>query len=702
MIKPLLHFVRAALLIAVVFCTAIQLDAQIVSTVPPVCGNTLMTENLYRQNPGMQEQVTLTEQRMKAEGQRNLDDQRSATPSTYVIPVVFHIIHNYGSENISDAQVLDAVAMLNEDYRKLNSDASQVVSPFDTIAADCEIEFRLAQLDPNGNCTNGIDRIPSLETNVGDDGSKLNQWPRDKYLNIWVVKYMQNGVAGYAPFPSYVDPANMEPLDGIMILNDYVGRIGTGNPATARTLTHMVAHSLGLPHVGFSCMDGDGIADTPVTSGWTSCQLTNTDVCIPGVPENVQNFMESSYCQRMFTRGQRDLMQVVLNSSVSDRNNLWTTANLILTGVNNTQVTCAPHADFKTNRRMVCEGGTITLSDLSWSNNANSWVWTLTGPDTLTSYSQTPFLIMNTVGTYNVQLVASNNAGSDTITKMNFITVSSDTAAFNYSYSEGFETPNVFYLGYLSNDGYGDGSSFTQTMSVAHTGNGSVVRNVGNSVHGDVDELITPSYFLTYNTNLQFSFVYSYATADSTTSANTPTLRILTSTNCGQSWTVRWTRTGPSLVTAGWITGNFIPAGPFDWDTVVVNLSSTLASPNVRFKFEFTAPADGAANNLYIDDINILSTNVGFAESTQTNSFMVYPNPGDGNATLSYSLAECADVICTVYDVSGRAVGISQHEQQAPGTYTEPLSSEELSAGTYFIELKIGETVSVRKYIVTE
>ena len=33
----------------------------------------------------------------------------------YVVPIVFHIIHDNGPENISDAQVLDAVRVLNED-----------------------------------------------------------------------------------------------------------------------------------------------------------------------------------------------------------------------------------------------------------------------------------------------------------------------------------------------------------------------------------------------------------------------------------------------------------------------------------------------------------------------------------------------------------------------------------------------------------
>lgn len=664
------------------------------------CGTGLLTAQLYAQNPGLQEQAEANQRRLLS-----TQHDRAASPPTYIIPVVFHVIHNYGLENISDAQILDAVTVLNEDFRHLNADTSQIVSPFDTIAADCEIEFRLAQVDPNGNCTNGIDRIASLETNVGDDGSKLNQWPRDRYLNIWVVKQIANGVAGYAYFPYSVDPAYMAPNDGIVIRSDYVGRIGTGNLTRARSLTHEIGHYLGLKHLNGNCIiDGDNIADTPLTRGWIGCPLTNNDSCISGVPENVQNFMEYSSCMKMFTRGQRDFMQNTLNSSIAQRSNLWTTANLILTGANNPPVTCAPHADFKVNRRMICEGGSVTLTDLTWSSSSTSRIWTITGPDTLITTLQNPTLALNTTGSYHVQLIASNSAGTDTITKMNFITVSSDTATFNYDYSESFELPNTFYFGYISNDGYGNGSYFTQTLSVGHTGTGSVIRPFGNSVEGDVDELITPSYFLDYNTNIQLSFVYAYVTADTTPWANTPTLKVYSSLDCGQTWNQRWTRTGPALGTAGFMIGNFIPAGPADWDTVIINLNSMIANPNVRFKFEFTAPNDAVAGNLYIDDINVLSTNVGIEESQDDVLFSIYPNPTDGKSTISYSLAEQNTVNINIYDISGRLVRTVYSGEQQPGEYNLTVTDEAhpLAPGTYMVQMMVDDKLSTRKFVVTE
>jgi hypothetical protein len=126
-------------------------------------------------------------------------------PPQFIIPVVFHIIHQYGSEDISDAQVQDEIDVLNIDYRLKNPDTANASQPFKSLYADAKIEFRLATKDPNGNCTNGIEHIYSHLTNQGGDDSKLNPWPRNRYLNIWIVKSIgAQGAAGYAYYPSAV------------------------------------------------------------------------------------------------------------------------------------------------------------------------------------------------------------------------------------------------------------------------------------------------------------------------------------------------------------------------------------------------------------------------------------------------------------------------------------------------------------------
>ena len=265
-----------------------------------------------------------------------------------IIPVVFHIVHNYGPENISDAQVLDQVRILNEDFRLLNPDTTSIVPAFKSIAADCEIEFRLATIDPNGNCTNGIDRIVSPLTENADDNAKLNPWPENQYLNIWTVRTLGwSGVAAYAYYPGTA-PAG---ADGVISQYRYIGSIGSGSPGTARVLTHEIGHCFNLSHVwgstnspGVACGD-DNVFDTPWTEGWTSCNLYGASC--GNVIDNVQNYMEYSYCDKMFTQGQKTRMHDALSSPFGGRSNLWTQANLIATGTTGAVTApCAPKADF--------------------------------------------------------------------------------------------------------------------------------------------------------------------------------------------------------------------------------------------------------------------------------------------------------------------------------------------------------------------
>ena len=115
-----------------------------------ICGFAEQQQKLHAENPQLAiDRANFLKQFAEV---RTVNDKKRLV---YVIPVVFHIIHEYGAENITDAQVENEMQILNEDYRKLNADTSEIVQLFKPIAADVMIEFRLARLDPYGNCTNG-------------------------------------------------------------------------------------------------------------------------------------------------------------------------------------------------------------------------------------------------------------------------------------------------------------------------------------------------------------------------------------------------------------------------------------------------------------------------------------------------------------------------------------------------------------------
>ena len=202
------------------------------------------------------------------------------------------------------------------------------MSAFEDIIGDVQMQFKLARKDPNGVCHSGINRIVSSETYVGEEDMKLLiQWPRNKYLNVWVCADA-SGAAGYSLYPGSVNGSDNSAMDGIVIQASYTGSIGTSNNFRSRVLSHEIGHWLNLRHLwGNSnspgeednCDNDDNVSDTPNSKGWTVCNLEGISC---GSLDNVQNYMEYAYCGRMFTEGQKTRLRTAALSSVAQRNQL--------------------------------------------------------------------------------------------------------------------------------------------------------------------------------------------------------------------------------------------------------------------------------------------------------------------------------------------------------------------------------------------
>lgn len=234
-----------------------------------VWGQQFSCATTHYHNQLVQEDPTILKDLEKLIANAMVEKSGEDDSTIFVIPVVFHIIHQNGPENIPDTRIYEAMDILNRDYMKLNPDTASVIDIYKPLIGTPKIQFKLASYDPWGNCTNGIDRIYSHETTNGDAYCKLNQWDRSKYLNVWVVRSMEAGVAGYAHYPTDVNGLGFW-RDGIVLLSSVVG-------GGDRSLTHEVGHWLALPHVwgstntpAVACGD-DGINDTPITKGHNNC-----------------------------------------------------------------------------------------------------------------------------------------------------------------------------------------------------------------------------------------------------------------------------------------------------------------------------------------------------------------------------------------------------------------------------------------------
>lgn len=257
----------------------------------------------------------------------------------FLVPVVVHVIHQGGPENISDAQVLSQLDVLNADFRRLNADTVNTRPIFRPVAADMGIEFCLATRDPQGLPTSGIDRVLTVET-LPTALIAAHGWDAARYMNIYVMP----GGSNFASFP-------WEPVEqqGIFITHGRFGTLGTAGTEEfaefarfGRTVTHEVGHYLGLLHT-FSyigdidlCFGGDSVCDTPPTEmRWvvSSCldHGLNTNEEVPDLPDQVENYMDynTDSCSNMFTAGQRDR---VLEKIAQFRSVLVSEENLLSTG----------------------------------------------------------------------------------------------------------------------------------------------------------------------------------------------------------------------------------------------------------------------------------------------------------------------------------------------------------------------------------
>lgn len=640
-----------------------------------------------------------------------------------IIPVVFHILHNGGSENITKAQVLDQVKIMNEDFRRLNPDAVNTPEAFDSVAADCNIQFVLANLDPDGNCTDGIVRVKTVRTYdaSNQNGAKqISYWNRDKYLNVWVVNSIGNlsdlgMVLGYAQFPLGGPTAT----DGIVIRSNYIGSIGTANGREGRTTTHEIGHWLGLRHIwGDSECGTDLIRDTPVHKEanfgcytwpkFNDCQEGDT---VRG--EMFMNYMDytDDDCTNMFTKGQKEVMDFTLEGPIDSvpglfgfRERLWITDNLIATGVlNNPPIACEPKADFFSNRQFVCEGTSVSFTDNSFNGSVSSREWTFEGGNNTSSTTANPTITYTQPGKYDVALEVTNPQGTSTVSKDDYIIVSSNTADdSNIYYFESFEKEEWFNdKWFVFNE---DNSNFKWNRIIGAASDmfhSAYVNNFGN-IKGAVEELITPSYNLSaLQAPVTLRFKYSGAATDT---GSADVLKVYYSINCGQTWTIRSTISGPALANAGLYSGAYLPPNVNFWTEQEVTIPSNVSNKdNVRFKFEFTS-GGVSTNNFYIDQINISNVSSVDENLTDVIGLNLFPNPlGDNAATLNFSLPKQAMVTVDVMDVLGRNVANVYNGQLSAGKQNMTIGRETFGAeGVYFIRFTVNGQQAIKKLIVAK
>lgn len=668
------------------------------------CGFDTWLDSQLVQNPEFLEDVSKKIEENRADFIQSRDD-------LLIIPVVFHVIHDGGPSNISMEQIQSGIDIMNEDFRALNSDSSLIRNtenaPYRKVFADVNVEFRLAKIDPNGNCTNGVQRrfAPHLTNQAGedckyDDNGGLSAWPNDKYLNIWTVNSIgsssgQGITLGYAFLPYN----NWGSGHGILNRHDRVGNIGTAAQFGGRTLTHEMGHICGLLHTfqgGCHTADclttGDFVCDTPPVEQEFGCNQnlsTCSDVPINDyygfdVLDQNENHMSYNTCRLMFSNGQSDLMRANFNS-ISNFISLTSEDNLEATGVLLPDEICK--ADFYTRDTVLCAGQSIQFIDNSF-HAPTSWSWNFEGGQPNQSSDQNPLVTYTEPGIYSVELTVSDGQNAATISKESHIVVL--PSGQTLPYFESFEE----YSSLLDSDWQGiqpaNTIGFEITDLVGLTGNKSLFLNNFSLPSGRLTEVTSELIDLSsIQQSMTLSFRYAYKKK---ATSNNERLQVLVSNDCGETWSARRTISGNSL--GSQLSAiSWSPLSEDDWVTVhMSNITNAFWVENFRFKFSFLSDN---GNNIFIDDINIYqgqpSDDIVLSTIESSNkdliNFSLYPNPMNEEAVLSFELNENRDFDISIVDMNGRICSNS-FVKANKGKNNVIISRNNLNSGIYFVSLR--------------
>ncbi|MDP1801243.1 MAG: T9SS type A sorting domain-containing protein [Bacteroidota bacterium] len=360
----------------------------------------------------------------------------------YTIPVVVHVVHNNQAvgvgDNISQAQIIDQINILNADFAGTGLNSGNVPAVFSSLKANCTINFCLAQLTPTGGAMAepGIDRInrvakgwstPPYTNTYVDATIKPNSiWDPTRYLNMWVMN-LGGGLLGYATFPAGTGlsglggPFGTATSDGVVMLSSAFGSIGTAVSNApyhkGRTTTHEVGHWIGLRHIwGDSNCGNDFCTDTPTSQQSNFGCPTHpykVGICSGNTNgEMFQNFMDytDDLCMYMFTNDQSARMQTAMANG-SFRNLLSASAATLCTVAAST-----PTANFAMSTTG-CVGSPVSITNNTSGSPAPTYVWSSV-PSTGVSFSPNntaaaPTINFTTPGTYSISVAATNSLGTN-------------------------------------------------------------------------------------------------------------------------------------------------------------------------------------------------------------------------------------------------------------------------------------------------
>lgn len=719
-----------------------SLNAQTHNHEGRICGSMEHLEMQLAKDPTIKERMMKEEEHTQAYVKSGNQSRVVVT-----IPVVVHVLYKTTAENISDAQVNSQITVLNNDFRKLNADASLIPAAFAGLAADCEVNFCLAQRTPTGAATTGIVRkattVASWTTNDaikysaqgGDDA-----WNTTQYLNLWVGT-LGGGLLGYAQFPG----TGVAATDGVVALNTAFGTTGTAAAPfnKGRTATHEVGHWLNLRHIwGDANCGSDLVSDTPThnTANYGCPTYPHLSTCTGTPTEMTMNYMDytDDACMYMFTAGQKARMQAVLTTGGARVALATSTGCQAPTGT-----TCAAptglNATSITSTGATVNWGAVagaTSYTLQYKTSAAT-TWTTVTGITTTSKALTTL----TAGTvYNYQVLAVCSAtSSSAYTAATFTTTSATTTctapsalvssaitSTGATVSWGAVTGATSYTLQYKKSSVTTWTTVTGITTTSKALTGLTAATTYNfQVLTVCSSTSSSAYTASTFTTSAAACTDSYEANNTKATAKTITANANISALIGTSTDVDWFKfTTTSTTPKVKVTLTTLPA---DYDltlyssngTTVLGTSANAGTTSESIIYNTSTAAatyyvkvvgySSAFNPTSCYTLKAATGNTNFVRQSGEitdgikeleGEIVVYPNPANGMATVRLNPADTeAGMEIAIFDQMGRLVNapVSNTSEK----YEMNVDFSNVTTGVYFVRVTNGENVTTKKMVVS-
>ncbi len=598
------------------------------------CGTVDYTKQQY-ENPAF-EQARFEQWISRKISTRSLFANGRQKSGPYKIPVVVHVIHNGEAigqgANIPDAQILSQIRVLNDDFRRENSDAVNTPAVFQGVAGGLDIEFVLAKQDPEGQPTNGIVRVNGDRSSWTMSNNytlkDLSYWPAEEYMNIWVCNLTSH--LGYAQFPESdlpgLEESSTNPLtDGVVVWYRAFGSIDDGafdlDPRfnKGRTTTHETGHFFGLNHIwgdDVGCTKSDYVDDTPNQADRTNGCPTHPkgDSCSEVIM--FQNFLDytDDACMNLFTQGQVARMSTVIENSPR-RASLLNSPGLeepapvpndlgirgiVFPDASVCSNLVAPVIEVRNYGNNAVTSASIRFTLDGTSMEVKSFPLAL-DPFESTSVVFSAFTIPS--GDHEIAFeILATNGGADGASYNNEKVSNAIVPAFGgLPFTEDFGTMPSGWI--VDNP---DGQVTWHHVDAANgtPGNKALILNYYEYEDkiGEIDVLLSPVFDFTNLPAATLTFDVAHARYQSSNDR----LRVVVLTNCEPytAGAVIYDKAGDALKTAPATSSPFAPVGQSQWRRELLDLSAFIGRDKVQLAF---IGVNDWGNNLYLDNISVFT-----------------------------------------------------------------------------------------------